>query len=356
MRLIFFSFKYRYREKELNNFLNTRICGKYFILNLGGPFKYFIAKILLFLRIGKAISCDGRPLIADKSRGINFWMRGTTLNIPISLWNLNNNYVSIDNPILQEKKVFQIFPINIKKTIIQNDLKIIYMSRVNIETDPEEKNIWEKYKIQLLEDFSLIDSKVFWEKIFPDNNLEIYKDIQTRLLLHGHNPQKKFPEESKNEIKKYLLYRKLKLLLRFEIIKNIKARFDKKLNLIGDDWSSFSLNSLPSIYNVKKIKKIYKGNICLDLGSMLGSISLYSRSNQIIESGGLIIQNFQSDSREIWGNIHDKILFNNLSDLISLIEKLLNNKAYCSILLQEISKNFSNSKKFIEKSLDKIFI
>ncbi len=89
---------------------------------------------------------------------------------------------------------------------------------------------------------------------------------------------------------------------------------------------------------------------------MLGSISLYSRSNQIIESGGLIIQSFQSDSRETWGNIHDKILFNNLPDLISLIEKLLDNKVYCSILLHEISKNFSNSKKFIEKSLDKIFI
>ena len=105
-----------------------------------------------------------------------------------------------------------------------------------------------------------------------------------------------------------------------------------------------------------KIQNIYKGNICLDLGSMLGSISLYSRSNQIIESGGLIILSFQSDSREIWGNIHDKILFKNLSDLISLIEKLLNNKVYCSILLQEISKNFSDSKKSIEKSLDKIFI
>ena len=82
MRLIFFSFKHRYRQKELNNFLNTRIYGKYFILNLGGPFKHFIAKILLFLRIGKAISCDGRPIISDKSKGINFWMRGTTLNIP----------------------------------------------------------------------------------------------------------------------------------------------------------------------------------------------------------------------------------------------------------------------------------
>ncbi len=329
MRLIFFSFKHRYREKELNNFLNTRIYGKYFILNLGGPFKHFIAKILLFLRIGKTISCDGRPLITDKSRGINFWMRGTSLNIPNNLKNLNNNFVTINNSLFQEKKVFQIYPINIKKTKIQDDLKIIYVSRVNIETNLEEKYIWEKYKTQIIEDFSLIDNKKFFEKIFPDNN---------------------------NDLKKFNLYKKLKLLLRFEIIKNIKVRFDKKLNLIGDDWSSFSFNSLSSIYNIKKIKKIYKGNICLDLGSMLGNVSLYSRSNQIIESGGLIIQSFQSDSRETWGNIHDKILFNNLPDLISLIEKLLDNKVYCSILLHEISKNFSNSKKFIEKSLDKIFI
>ena len=328
MRLIFFSHKHRYRQKELNNFLNSRIYGKYFILNLGGPLKHLIAKILLFLRIGKTISCDGRPLIADKSRGINFWMRGTTLNIPGNLKNLNNNFVTINNPLLQDKKVFQIYPINIKKTQIQDNLKIIYVSKVNIETNLEEKNIWEKYKTQLIEDFSLIDNKKFFEKIFPDNN---------------------------NELKKFNLYKKLKLLLRFEIIKNIKTRFDKKLNLIGDDWSFFSFNSLPSIYNIKKIKKIYKGNICLDLGSMLGSISLYSRSNQIIESGGLIIQSFQSDSKEIWKNLHDKILFKNLSDLISLVEKLLNNKKYCFTLLQEISENFRYSNKSIEKSLDKIF-
>ena len=102
MRLIFFSFKHRYRQKELNNFLNTRIYGKYFIFNLGGPFKYFIAKILLFLRIGKTISCDGRPLIADKSRGINFWMRGTSLNIASNLKNLNNNFVTINNSLFEE--------------------------------------------------------------------------------------------------------------------------------------------------------------------------------------------------------------------------------------------------------------
>ena len=327
MSLIFFSFKYRYRQKELNNFLTSRIYGKYLVLNLGGPFKHFIAKLLIFLKIGKAISCDGRPLIADKSTGINYWMRGTVLNIPSNFRNLNNNFVTINNPLLQNNKTFQIYPINIRKARIQENLKIIYMSRINIETSLEENNIWKEYKKQFLEDFSLIDNKKIWEKIYPYNN---------------------------KELKKFNLYKKLKLLLRFEIIKNIKTRFDKKLNLIGDDWSLF-FNSLPSNYNIKKIKKIYKGNICLDLGSMLGSNSLYSRSNQIIESGGLIIQSCQNDSQKIWGDLHDKILFKNLPGLISLIEKLLNNKKYCFTLLHEIYENFKDSNKFIEKSLDKVF-
>ncbi len=328
MRLIFFSFKHRYRQKELNNFLNTRIYGKYFILNLGGPFKNFIAKILLFLRIGKTISCDGRPLISDKSKGINFWMRGTTLNIPNDFKNLNNNFVTIDNPFVQNKKIFQMYPIKIKKTQIQDDLKIIYMSRIDIGSNTEEKNIWDKYKIQLIEDFTLIDNSNFWKKISLN---------------------------CKDEIKTFNLYKKLKLFLRFEIIENLKKIFNKKLNLIGDDWIVFPFNSLPSNYNIRKIKNMYKGNICLDLGSIEGSISLYPRSIQIVESGGLIIQSIQSDNKKVWKNIHNKILFNNLSDLISLIEKLLDNKNYSFTLLQEISENFRHSDKSIEKSLDKTF-
>ena len=51
----------------------------------------------------------------------------------------------------------------------------------------------------------------------------------------------------------------------------------------------------------------------------------------------------------------NKILFKNLSDLITLIEKLLDNKKYCFTLLQEISENFRHSDKSIEKSFDKIF-
>ena len=56
---------------------------------------------------------------------------------------------------------------------------------------------------------------------------------------------------------------------------------------------------------MKKNKKMYEGNICLDLGCIEGSSSLYSRSIKIIESGGLIIQSVQSDSKEIWKNFHN---------------------------------------------------
>ena len=202
------------------------------------------------------------------------------------------------------------------------------MSRINISINAEEKNIWDNYKNQLLEDFTLIYNNNFWKKISLTNN---------------------------NEKKIFDLYKKLKLLLRFEIIKNLKETFKNKINLVGNDWTAFHFNSLPSNYNIRKIKSMYKGNICLDLGSIEGSISLYPRSIQIIESGGLIIQSIQSDSKKIWNNIHNKILFNNLQNLISLIEKILNDKKYCVALLRDISENFRHSDKSIEKSLDEIF-
>ena len=41
MNLIYFAFKYRYRFKDFNNFLKSRIYGNYILLNFGGPFKYF---------------------------------------------------------------------------------------------------------------------------------------------------------------------------------------------------------------------------------------------------------------------------------------------------------------------------
>ncbi len=119
MKLVYFAFRHRYRFKDLNNFLYSRVYGKYFLLNLGGPIKHIFAKILLKLKIGIPISLDARPLLENNSNGINFFIRGTSLNIPKNFLHLDNNVVSIQHPILDNNDIFQIYPIDIKKTRIK---------------------------------------------------------------------------------------------------------------------------------------------------------------------------------------------------------------------------------------------
>ena len=125
--------------------------------------------------------------------------------------------------------------------------------------------------------------------------------------------------------------------------------------LVGDDWESYSIKSLPSNFNISYVKDLYKGNICLDFGSAEGSSSLYSRSNQIIESGGLILQSRQCDYKSVWENIDKQILFDNFTNLENLINKLLTDNYLSNKILRNISKKFENSKKLIEANLDYIF-
>ena len=116
-------------------------------------------------------------------------------------------------------------------------------------------------------------------------------------------------------------------------------------------WAVFILDFSRS----KIIKKLYKGNICLDLGSILGSVSLYSRSNKIIESGGLLVQSKQSDSSKIWGNLSKDLLFNNLSSLYKLLDNLLINKKISNELLDKSYFHFKEGKNNMNKVLIDIF-
>jgi len=327
MKLIFFAFKHRYRYKDLNNFLHSKVYGKYFLLNLGGPLRHLVAKILLKINFGFAISCDARPLIKNKKSGINFFIRGTNLNIPSNFRHLDNNFVSIKNPFKEEKNIFQIYPLNINYSKINDQPKIIFIGGASIDIDDQQKILWEKCKKEVLSDFTILDKKTFWEK---------YLDVNS---IRGI----------------FVYYKQFKLLLRIEIVKYLKNRFNEQFIVIGDDWKNFSINSLPSNFNSNYIKKLYKGNICLDFGSAEGSSSLYSRSNGIIEAGGLILQSKQIDSRVIWRNLENKITFKNFNDLEIIIQKLLNNEHLSKDIFSNISKNFENSKSLIEKNFDQIF-
>ncbi len=327
MNLIYFAFKYRYRFKDLNNFLKSRIYGNYILLNFSGPFKYYLSKILILLKIGRAISCDGRPLIKNKSQGYNFFIRGTDLNIPTNLLDLDNNIVAIKHPLLENNKIFQIYPINIKKNKMNDDIKIIFMSSIKLETNEEESLFWETHKEKILSNFATLDDKYFWQNNLANKNLF--------------------------EINRF--YRITKSLLRFEIVTYLKKIYNKKFVLIGEDWRKYSIDSLKSNYNTKKNKKIYKGNICLDTGSLEGSSSLYPRANQIIESGGLIVQNYAFDASEHWKDLKQDLLFKNFDELRNIIDKLINNLELSNILLDKISKHFKNSSISMEETLNKYF-
>ena len=327
MKLIFFAFKHRYRYKDLNNFLRSSFYGKYFLLNLAGPFRHLVAKILLKINFGFAVSCDARPLIINKKSGINFFIRGTNLNIPSNFRHLDNNFVSIKNPFKEEKNIFQIYPLNINFSKINNQPRIIFIGGASIDINDQQKILWEKCKKEILGDFTILDKKKFWEKYLDKKSIE---DI-------------------------FVYYKQFKLLLRLEIVKYLKNKFNEQFILIGDDWKIFSIDALSSNFNPNYINKLYKGNICLDFGSAEGSSSLYSRSNGIIEAGGLILQSKQIDSMDIWGNLESKITFKNYNDLEIIIKKLLNNKNLSKDILSNISKNFENSKNLIEKNFDQIF-
>ena len=327
MNLIYFAFKYRYRFKDLNNFLKSRIYGNYILLNFSGPFKYYLSKILILLKIGRAISCDGQPLIRNKSQGYNFFIRGTDLNIPTNLLDLDNNIVAIKHPLLENNKIFQIYPINIKKNKMNDDIKIIFMSSIKLETNEEEFLFWKTHKEKILSNFAILDDKYFWQNNLANKNLF--------------------------EINRF--YRITKSLLRFEIVTYLKKIYDKKFVLIGEDWRKYSIDSLKSNYNTKKNKKIYKGNICLDTGSLEGSSSLYPRANQIIESGGLIVQNYAFDASEHWKDLKQDLLFKNFDELRNIIDKLINNLELSNILLDKISKHFKNSSISMEETLNRYF-
>ena len=327
MKFVFFAFKHRYRFKDLNNFLHTRLYGKYFLLNLGGPIKHFIARILLKINFGFAISCDARPLIENKKHGINFFIRGTNLNIPNNFKHLDNNFVSIKNPFSVEKNIFQVYPINIVFSKINDKPKIIFIGGANTDINDQQKILWEKCNKDVFNDFTVLDKESFWEKYLGKDNI---KDI-------------------------FIFYKKFKLLLRCEIVKYLKTKFDKKFIIIGDDWKKYSINSFSSNFDPTYTKNLYKGNICLDFGSTEGSSSLYSRSNGIIEAGGLLLQSKQIDSKNIWGNLEDKIIFKNFNEIESLINKLINNRLLSNDILLNIYKNFENTKNLIEKNFDQIF-
>ena len=328
--IVFLVFKNNYRYFALGNFGRTRKYAKLTIISLGGKFRSFLGIILYYFKIGKFISIDGNPYFKDKEISINLWLTGTTLKILKEFRAYENNFVNMNNPIIKdERNVFQIYPIINKKKNYYKKPKIIFMGKIFYEPD----NIFISKKFlslnqeNYLREFSLIDNKNYW---FED--------------------KKKYSQERLFE-----KYKIIKTFIREKIILNINKNFKDNFYVYGEDKKNIGINFLESEYNNKKVNHLYEGNICLDTGSILGSLSLHPRSIQILESNGLLIQTKQKDSEKVWGNLEEKIIYNNIDDLLGGIELMLTNQKYFNECLDLIYEKFSNSEYKNYETVSKAF-
>ena len=323
MRFLIFIFHYRFRRQALNNILKRIKIKKYYLINLSGPIFSIFGKILMFFKLGKYISCDGEPLI--KKSGINLWMDGTYLKIPDKFKNLKNNCVIMDNIFLKEQNLIQFYPTLIKKFKFNDKFKFVYVGEIIIDDDTVIDNLWNKRKNELFQNYSLIDTKEFWNDF-------IHLDV--------------------NKLQTY--YIKLKNRLKYHSIVKLSKQLNKKLIIVGDNWKKSVRYSIKSNFNSNYVKSLYEGNVCLDFGSKWGSLALYPRSIDIIENGGFLLQSLQRDSKKIFSDNFKDIIFNSFNDLTKKIEMFINNPNYLNICFNNLLNKFENDN-LNNNTLDKIW-
>ena len=269
MRLIFILCKTNYRKNNLNNFSKILYLKKYLLITLSGPF-YFLGLLLMSMNLFKFISIDADPII-NSNKGINFWLTGTIHKIPKNFTQLKNNFVNMKSIFHDGDKIFQVYPIIRKKIFFKKKTQIVYFSNCKIKRPELSSEIIKKFKKETKTNLLLFDNKNFWHTKYFNN---------------------------KNEIDKFLIYRDLKINQRVYLVKEIMSEFSKQFSLFGDEWKTHFPNSHKTTMKKNKIQDTYEGNICLDFGSASGSLSLYPRSIEIIESGGYLMQLKQSDSKK----------------------------------------------------------
>jgi hypothetical protein len=307
-RVVILLCKSRYRKETLNKFSKFAVYGNILVLSFCGPALFFFGKYIQKLKIFKCISIDGLPLILKKEDGINIWFGGTTFKIPIEYRNFQNNYVNMKSVFdinKNKEKIFQIYPIINKKKLFKKNKKIILISSLRSDFSNETLCIWKKNKEKFLKNLSIFNTTNIFKENITDNDF--------------------------NETVKFKIFREIQSLLRIEIVKKIFPIFHKQIIIIGKDWSKHLKKNTIDLFEKKERQELYNNNICLDLGSNSGSLSLYPRSIEIIENNGALLQLEQQDAKLIFNNYKKIFTFRNIETLINKIK-----------YLAETCKNFDN--------------
>ncbi len=324
-KIIFLVFGSNHRYSALGNFGKSRIYNNILLICLGGRIKSLVGRIFYLFKIGKFISIDANPFFKDEKYSINIWFNGTW-KILSKFKEFKNNLVNIYNPIVKEnQKIFQIYPIIYKKKFIHDTPKIIFMGKIWYTHDENivSSEFLNSNKEKILKNFSLIDENNFW--------------------LNEKNNEK-------NEVL-FKKYRMIKTYLREQIILKIKENFKNNFYIYGEDRKNIGINFKQPIYQSDLISKIYQGNICIDTGPIPGSMSLHPRSIKILESNGLLVQAKQIDSNFIWGGLKNKIISNDIENLLKTIELLLVDPNKFNDYLNMIYEKFENSDQKIYETL-----
>jgi hypothetical protein len=322
--------KSRYRKDTLNKFSRFALYGNILVLSFCGPILFFIGKFIQKTKIFKCISIDGLPLVLNPEDGINVWFGGTSVKIPLEYRNLKNNYVNMKGVFGTKKnteKIFQIYPIISKKKIFKENKKIVLISSLRSDFSHETLFIWKKNKENFLKNLTIFNTTDILKKNIPDN--------------------------FSNETIKFKIFREIQSLVRIEIIKKIYPIFQKQIIIIGKDWSAHLKQNTIDVFEKKKRQELYNNNLCLDLGSNSGSLSLYPRSIEIIENNGALIQLEQQDSDAIFSDYKNIYTFRNFENLINKIKYLINSHSNFNKHIDLQQFLFADSKKKIYNEIKK---
>ena len=314
MKYLIFIFKRRFRQKTLNNFLSVKKVKNVHVLNLSGPILYLVGKFLYFFIKSKKvvfISCDGQDYLYREANSINFWLGGTSYKVPDKYKKYKNNFFPATTLFSDNTKLLTFFPTNIYQSKMNNEYKFVYISENKKVENKKSLKIWKENKDQILNDLSLIDDMKFWKKFSYINN------------------------EMRHSI-----YVDIKSLIRIELVWVLNSMLKDKFVLVGSNWKKYCPNALEDNYTDKYIENLYRGNICIDFGSKQSERCIYSRSCKIIESGGLLFQSINKDSKEIFQNLQDKTCFISIQDMKEKISFFLSNSDQIENLLITQQKNF----------------
>jgi len=302
----------------MNNFLYSKKIGSFRIVNLSGPVLSYIGYLIYKLNLSKKfkfISCDATPFLENEQNSLNIWFGGTNFKIQDKYKTYKNNYLVTASIFTERKNFIQFYPCNLIKKVSFNNPKIAIAMKVTFKSSHEVKSIWEMKKTQLLENLSLIDNEKFWNFLNYDNK------------------------------KKQQIYIGIKNLIRIHLIKKVKEKFKNKCIIVGSEWKDIFEDSLESNFDINFMKKIYRGNLCLDLMPKDGDEVLNTRSIGIIENGGILIQAKNFNTNIFFPELSNFITFNSENELLYLLEKQL-----YSDNLDNIYQMFLN--KFQERNLN----